>query len=510
MLFNSYIFLFAFLPITWFLWFVCCKFKNAGLTVSVLILASFFFYSWWNPPYLLLLLFSIIFNFFFGILASPVKRKILYFKNPHVRKGFLIFGIIVNVGLIGYFKYFNFLMGNIVQMAGFIWHAQVIFLPLGISFFTFQQITWLIDSYKGDTPEMAYESTLWERFRKYTLFVAFFPQLIAGPIVNHKEMIPQFQDSRSYKVNWHNVAMGLALISLGLFKKLVIADTLSPLVNDGFDSAILPTLFAPTFFEAWGIALAYTFQLYFDFSGYSDMALGLGKLFNIDIPINFNSPYKSTSIIEFWRRWHMTLSRWLRDSLYIPLGGNRLGESRRYLNLLLTMLIGGLWHGAGWTFVFWGFLHGLYLCVNHLWRKLNISTPKPVAWLITFISIVVAWVFFRALTIDSAIDILRGMLGLNGFYAVDWLADICNNLGFNFVHSYQLLARPVFMVSYFGKNILFLFLLLIIVLFFNNTNEFVNAKLQKPKVKHAIIIGLVLVVAVGYLSRVSEFLYFQF
>ena len=505
MLFNSYEFLFVFLPITWFLWFTCCKTKKASLTILVLTVASFVFYSWWNPIFILLLLFSIVFNFVFGVWVSPVKKALFYVDNPKTRKLLLVIGIAVNLGLIGYFKYFNFFMATIADAIGFTWQTAKIFLPLGISFFTFQQIAWLVDSFKGDTPEMAADRGVWNQLNKYALFVAFFPQLIAGPIVNHKELIPQLQNQQTFKVNWHNVATGLALISIGLFKKVVIADALSPLVANGFDNN-----FTLTFFEAWLIAFAYTFQLYFDFSGYSDMAVGLGKMFNIDLPINFKSPYKTTSIIDFWRCWHITLSCWLRDYLYIPLGGNRKGESRRYINLFMTMLLGGLWHGAAWTFVFWGFLHGLYLCINHLWRKLKIPMPKTLAWLITFAAITVAWIFFRAPDIARALSILESMLGLNGFYAADWLVNIFNGLGFSGVHAFAELKRPIIMAAYLGKNAIFIMLLFVVVLCFRNSNEIVKARLKIPQIRYAIFYGLCFAIAIGYFFRVSEFLYFQF
>jgi D-alanyl-lipoteichoic acid acyltransferase DltB (MBOAT superfamily) len=292
-----------------------------------------------------------------------------------------------------------------------------IILPLGISFFTFQQIAYLVDVMRGAKVERDIVS--------YTLFVSFFPHLIAGPLVHHAEMIPQFKRGRSGR-SAVLAARGLAIFAAGLFKKVVIADNLAQFVSPVF--AHLDAGGGVTTPWAWLATLAYTLQIYFDFSGYSDMAIGLALLFGIRLPVNFRSPYKAASIIEFWRRWHITLSRFLRDYLYIPLGGNRLGEQRRYFNLMLTMLLGGLWHGAGWNFLIWGGLHGLYLCANHLWQAWRGAHTKALAakgyakafpawvlkgfsWAITFFAVVIAWVFFRARTADGAWQMLGGLFG---------------------------------------------------------------------------------------------------
>lgn len=354
MLFNSYVFLFIFLPVTWILFRLACAKRILDVALALLMVASLVFYSYWNPPFVFLILFSILFNYSWGRLIERASGRL--------RKLWLFSGVGVNLLLIAYFKYANFMMSNIAWMIGVEWTARDIFLPLGISFFTFQQIAYLIDCSKGLAKEHA--------FTHYALFVTFFPQLIAGPIVRYEEIMPQFSRLRTFAMNYRNIAMGLALLSLGLFKKVVIADTLSPWVAAAFD-----TYDPLTFFEAWGGVLSYTFQIYFDFSGYSDMALGLGRIFNIELPINFNSPYKALSISDFWRRWHISLSSFLRDYLYIPLGGNRQGKLHRNINLMATMLLGGLWHGASWNFVVWGGLHGVFLVVNHAYRK-TLSTLK--------------------------------------------------------------------------------------------------------------------------------------
>lgn len=318
------------------------------------------------------------------------------------RKNILIFGIIFNLGLLGYFKYADFFVANLNTL-GTNFQLPNVVLPLAISFFTFQQIAYLVDSYRSETNE--YD------FLNYALFVTFFPQLIAGPTVHHKEMMPQFASRWNLVKSYRNIALGLFIFSVGLFKKVVIADTFAQWATPGFDSSV--TL---NFFEAWTTSLSYTFQLYFDFSGYTDMAIGVALLFNIRLPINFNSPYKALDIQDFWRRWHMTLSRFLRDYLYIPLGGNRKGTSRTHFNLFATFVLGGLWHGASWMFVIWGALHGAALIVHRLWQKTGFKLPKAMAWLITFNFVNIAWVFFRAEEMNDALKVLRGMAGVAGFY----------------------------------------------------------------------------------------------
>jgi len=305
-------------------------------------------------------------------------------------------GVVSNIVLLGYFKYSDFFIMNTNRAFGLEIPLLHLALPLAISFYTFQQIAYLVDSYRKETKE--YD------FLNYAVFVTFFPQLIAGPIVHHAEMMPQFARLKNKVKNYHNIALGLFIFSIGLFKKVVIADTFSVWATKGFDVA--QTL---NMIEAWVTSLSYTFQLYFDFSGYADMAIGIALLFNIKIPMNFFSPYKATSIQDFWRRWHMTLSRFLKDYIYIPLGGNRKGEVRTYTNLFATFVLGGIWHGAGWTFVLWGILHGLALVVHRLWKKVGIKIPVILAWFITFNFINITWVFFRATNFESAIKVLKGM-----------------------------------------------------------------------------------------------------
>ena len=403
MLFNSYGFIGLFLPITLIGFFLIAKASHilAALWLGV---ASLFFYGWWDYRYVGLLVLSIVFNFAAGRMIARQRER----SKPGRAKLVLTGGIVCDLALLFYFKYTDFFISSVNHA----FHAEVpllnLVLPLGISFFTFTQIAFLVDTYRGEAKE--YDPV------HYLFFVTNYPHLIAGPILHHKEIMPQFESPACYRINWEDLAVGLTIFTIGLAKKVLIADDIGRYVAPVFDGTANPHMFL-----AWGAALAYTFQLYFDFSGYSDMAIGLARMLGIKFPLNFDSPYKAQNIVEFWRRWHMTLSRFLRDYLYIPLGGNRSGSMRRYVNLFVTMVLGGLWHGAGWTFVVWGALHGVYLVINHLWQGLvgaksaaSESRPRFWAWLLTFVAVVVGWVFFRAKSIDVAVDILRGMAGLNG------------------------------------------------------------------------------------------------
>lgn len=409
MLFNSYSFLFCFLPVTCLLFFALGHYRRslAGLWLFA---ASLFFYAWWNPAYIGLLLASVLFNY--GVGQALTLERV---RAHGLRlRAILTFGIVADLVLLAYYKYTNFFLSNVSALLNYDLNIAPIILPLGISFFTFTQIAFLIDTYRGEVKEA--------NFIHYGLFVTYFPHLIAGPVLHHKDVMPQFARSATYRLSWDNLAVGLTLFSLGLFKKVVLADGIAPFVSPVFEAAAHGEAF--NFTEAWGGALAYTFQLYFDFSGYSDMAIGLSRIFGIKLPLNFDSPYKAVNIIDFWRRWHMTLSRFLRDYLYFPLGGNRKGPFRRYINLLLTMLLGGLWHGAGWTFLFWGGLHGLYLVINHGWHGLRQRCGYPVGrpsvlggllgMTITFFAVLLAWVFFRAASLQAAMNMVSTMIGLNG------------------------------------------------------------------------------------------------
>ena len=491
MLFNSYQFIFAFLPITFFVYFYLNSIRLTQAAKAFLVFASLFFYSWWNIAYLPIILISILFNYTVGasLSSSSQHRKIN-------RRTLLIFGIVANVSLLGYFKYADFLIENINLASSSNISFLHLALPLAISFFTFQQIAYLVDSYRGETKE--YD------FLNYANFVTFFPQLIAGPIVHHAEMMPQFA-KRSNKVkNYKNIAMGLFIFSIGLFKKVVIADSFSVWATTGFDTT--PVL---NFFEAWATSLSYTFQLYFDFSGYTDMAIGAALFFNIRLPINFNSPYKATSIQDFWRRWHITLSRFLRDYIYIPLGGNREGNFRTYSNLMATFIIGGIWHGAGWTFVFWGFLHGVGLVIYRFWNFFGIALPKVLAWFITFNFINIAWVFFRAREWDDAIKVLDGMIDYKSIEISTEFAHFLNYLIKMEYFNFEGITYKLFTIQTLEYIIIFG----IVAFFVPNSMQYAKNKFQL-NLKWIIITASFFFISImtSFLggTSASEFLYFNF
>ena len=487
MLFNSYEFIFAFLPISFFVYFYLNSKRLAEAGKAFLVLASLFFYSWWNIAYLPIILVSMLFNYTVGISLSKDKEHTKISK-----KTLLTFGIISNVSLLGYFKYTDFLIKNVNMVIDDHIPLLHLALPLAISFFTFQQIAYLVDSYRGETREY--------NFLNYANFVAFFPQLIAGPIVHHKEMMPQFSNIRNKVIKYKNIAAGLFIFSIGLFKKVIIADTFSVSATNGFDTA--ETL---NFIEAWVTSLSYTFQLYYDFSGYTDMAIGAALLFNIKLPINFNSPYKAKSIQDFWRRWHITLSRFLKDYIYIPLGGNRKGDFRTYYNLMATFVIGGIWHGAGWTFVFWGFLHGAALVIQRVWSQLGFKMNGILAWFITFNFVNIAWVFFRAKEWDDAIKVINGMFSFDTIvlpYKLENQLAFLSQLGVEF--------KMTWLPDITSNIWTFVWLLMGFILtlaFENSTQKLDSFKLDN---KTVLFSGMAFVIGVLSLNKVSEFLYFNF
>lgn len=516
MLFNSYEFIFAFLPLCLAVFFLLGKLgwtRSASLWLSAMSLG---FYSWWNPDpshpwspqYLGLILLSIVFNYGLGARISGAVEH----ENRIAAKRILTVGVVINLAALAYFKYAGFFVATVNSLTGTHWPVVQIALPLAISFFTFTQIAYLVDAYHGVTKEY--------NFRWYLLFVTFFPHLIAGPIVLYKSLMPQFAKEGTWRFNADNFASGLTLFALGLFKKAVIADSLSPIANAVFREVGSGT--APDFFAAWSGALAYTLQLYFDFSGYSDMAIGIALMFNVRFPLNFDSPYKARDIIDFWRRWHITLSQFLRDHLYIPLGGNRKGPIRRHLNLFLTMLLGGLWHGAGWTFILWGALHGAFLVINHTWNSLT----QGMAWahsrlvgvagrVLTLLAVIVGWVFFRAPTVQDAWQMLAGMCGAHGLRIPAELKPILDQ----FAPSLDL---PIVNIEIEAESFALILLVLAVALFAPNTNEIMRSALPakenqntppplwKPSAKWAVAAAIALSVSIFKLSGVTEFLYFQF
>ena len=447
MIFNSFVFFGEFLPIVVIGYFATAYYKQE-FAILFLAAASFFFYAYWNILFVPLLISSILINFLIGNMIASARSS-----NRRRARIFLIAGLVLDLGCIVYCKYMNWFIDTVNLILGQRLFSTIeIILPLGISFYTFTQIAYLVDIYSNRVTE--------RNIGKYFLFVTYFPHLIAGPILHHSEMMPQFGAATNKRISLSNMTFGLVLFLIGVIKKVVFANSVAPFADRIFDGH--GPLNAA---EAWNGALAYTVQIYFDFSGYTDMALGLSRMFNILLPINFNSPYKSRSIVDFWRRWHQTLSRFLRDYLYIPLGGNRRGGGRRYLNLFVTMLLGGMWHGAGWTFLIWGALHGSYLIADHglknLRERLRIRWQwwfSPVGQLVTFLAVVVGWVFFRATSLPSALRVLHGMtmwntppndriipeyserlLGLIGDAAWSWIASLLF-LAFFAPNSQQIIA----------------------------------------------------------------------
>jgi len=519
LLFNSFEFIFVFFPLSLFGYFVLARSVSVEAALGFLVLASLAFYAYWNPIYLSLLLLSIGFNFLVGRKLSRAGQK-----NA---RGMLIFGVGVNLALLAYYKYTNFFVDNINTAFGRQWEIGDIVLPLAISFYTFTQIAYLVDAWRGSAKEY--------NFLHYCLFVSFFPHLIAGPILHHKDIIPQFMRRENLAPQWGNFAVGLSIFAIGLFKKTVIADSLSRYVGPVYDTTGSGSEL--DFFRAWGGSLAYTFQLYFDFSGYSDMAIGASRMFGVQLPINFFSPYKSTSIIDFWRRWHITLSRFLRDYLYISLGGNRNGTTRRFINLFLTMLLGGLWHGAGWTFVIWGGLHGAYLIVNHLWRYTTAKfgwnlSPNPLyrgfCWLLTFTAVILSWVYFRAPTLEQGNHIVAAMLGLHGFHVPAGILAQLGDLGAR-LQALGITASPGG-GALLAANYSWVLLAALIALTLPNLpqifnrhgpglyeNDRVFSEIRQSTVlrwdytnRWAFAVAVAAVAGLLTLQQVSEFLYFQF
>jgi alginate O-acetyltransferase complex protein AlgI len=478
MLFNSYQFIFLFLPVALAGYFVASRFGNLA-PVIWLALASLVFYSVSNWQFVALLLASIAFNYLIGLLLISGRLR----STP--RFAALTAGVAGDLAVLGYFKYAGFLAANLdaIFSTGL---ALNVLLPVGISFYTFTQIAFLVDAYRGNVARYA--------LPHYALFVTYFPHLIAGPILHHRDMIPQFERAESKRPDPHLILCGLIIFAIGLFKKTCLADGIQPL------APIRPPSTRPGS-ARWPIrALAYTFQLYFDFSGYSDMAIGISLMFGIFLPLNFNSPYKAQNIIDFWRRWHMTLSQFLRDYLYIPLGGNRHGSVLRYINLMITMLLGGLWHGAAWTFVIWGALHGAYLCINHGWNRFGPAVAPRyqraaniAAFIVTFIAVVIAWVFFRADSLSTAIYVLSKM------------ADP-TNIAFSRLEIAQTIFITVYAgIAWFGPNTQE-------IMGYDHSKRTVGQELSAWQMRPLFIYVTAAVLAFGILGiqQHSEFIYFRF
>jgi alginate O-acetyltransferase complex protein AlgI len=485
MLFNSYIFIFCFLPVTFILYFAVRHFEYNTMAKLVLIGMSLWFYGYFNYRYLLILLPSIFINYVLAYLINNCASR-------SWRKSIMSVGVFFNIGLIFYFKYFNFFIDTVNSVFGSGFELKNILLPLGISFFTFQQISFLVDSYRND---MKYG-----KFIDYVLYATFFPKLVSGPIVLYKEIVPQFNDKSKFHINYDNIANGLYMFAIGLFKKVLIAETFGRAVAWGYGS-----IESLTAMDAAIVMLSYTFQIYFDFSGYSDMALGIAKMFNIDLPQNFNSPYKSKSIIEFWSKWHMTLTNFLRTYIYFPLGGSRKGTVRTYVNILIIFLVSGLWHGDNWTFIVWGVLHGIANMLNRLCKKSWGKVNEIVQWMATFLFINITWVFFRANTMDQAMTLLRRIVGSDS-------TAISGQLMKQFILPEINFASDLPIFRYFFSRInglsmwLFLIGALLIVLNLKNTSEIKF----KSTVGRAVITIVFLVWSIVSFAGVSTFVYFNF
>ena len=483
MLFNSAQFIFVFLPIVLSVFFLLGRLREQMLAVMWLVIASLVFYSLDDPYRLLpLILASIAFNFFIGRMLLRSQNRVL-----------LAIGVGGDLLLLGYFKYAGFLVETLNGVTGVALQNPNVALPIGISFFTFTQIAFLVDAYRGEARE-------YEPFH-YTLFVSFFPHLIAGPIYHHKEIMPQFHLRENFHFDISNFGFGLTWFALGLAKKMLFADVVAQYATPIFNAAAAGHPLGLV--DSWIGACGFGLQLYYDFSGYTDMAIGLALMIGVRLPLNFNSPYKAISLIDFWRRWHMTLSRFLRDYLYIPLGGNRKGPRRRYINLLVTMLLGGLWHGAAWTFVIWGAIHGFGLVVNHAWNKVaepyRLKLPNPVAWALTLAFVMVAWVPFRADGLSATFTIWKGMFGFHGLVpesviaaqVTTAIACIAGLLAVALFapNTQQLLSYPRVIIAAFRQPIRFF-----------------------PSPTWAMAAGIAFGIAVSFIitQRPTEFLYFRF
>lgn len=484
MLFNSFEFIFIFFPVVFIVYFILNKFRLVKLGKLWIVLSSLFFYSWWNIAYLPLLLASLLFNFYLG--------KLLGRKSNKQSKALLTFGIIANVALLGYFKYTDFFIANVNFLFKTSFDLFHLALPLAISFFTFQQIAYLVDAYRKETKDYS--------FFDYSLFVTFFPQLIAGPIVYHAELIPQLEGLRGKLFNYKNIAIGFFIFILGLFKKVAIADTFAAWANTGFENSTSLSVV-----EGWITSLSYTMQLYFDFSGYSDMAIGLALMFNIRLPLNFNSPYKSLSIQEFWRRWHMTLNTFLTKYLYIPLGGSRKGVFRTYINIMIIFTVSGIWHGAGWTFIIWGVMHGIASCINRLWSRKQFKLPPFLAWFITFNFVNIAWVFFRATSVNQALEVLGSMFNIRNLLSESTLQaqTALFDIPVEFLDTNFSVIQMIYVIMIAGLAIAF---------FTKNTYELSKTRLTHSIAGSVYIASLIVVVVYLAFSSFSnsEFIYFNF
>lgn len=483
MIFSTYSFVFIFLPLLLLLYFGMARYVTKKVQQCFLIVASLIFYGalffkgFQNLWYIWLILSSIIVNYSVSLGVQNIEKKI-------PRKIIFILGILFNVGLLGYYKYYNFFIENINIAFNTEFTLKYIILPLGISFFTFQQIAYLIDIWKKQEKV--------PNFLDYSLFIVFFPKMAMGPIVFLKDILYQFQNEKNRFFSLDNFSKGLFIFAIGVFKKAVIADTIEGFVYSAYyDPETL------SFGAAWLGSLAYTFQIFFDFSGYSDMAIGLGKMLNIELPVNFYSPYKSKSITEFWKRWHITLGQALARIVYFPLGGNRKGKVRTCFNLFMVFLVSGIWHGAAWTFIIWGIAHGIVRIFEKLFEKQIEKVPSFIRIFFTFIFVNAAWVLFRSETWDKALIFLKRM-----FIPENFSFEGISNLAFNTNISY-----PDTLATIYVLGILFVLTALVFIYPKNSIDKYNEFK---PTTKNAVITALLLSFSIVHFSRVGAFIYFNF
>lgn len=485
MLFNSYIFVLFFLPVTIICYFLLNKFKLYKPAMLLILGMSLWFYGYFNYTYLIIMLGSILVNYLIYKGFDKLQDK------AGLKKGLLILGLTLNIAVLFYFKYFNFFIDNINAIFRTNIFVESILLPLGISFFTFQQLSFVIDAYKNQVPKY--------NLINYASFVTFFPQLVAGPIVTHDELVPQFGDVSKKKFNWDNFARGLYAFTLGLSKKVLIADVIGNVANWGYEN--IPSLNTTS---ALIVTIAYTIQIYFDFSGYSDMAIGMGKMMNIDLPVNFNSPYKALTINEFWSRWHITLTRFFTRYIYIPLGGNRKGVVRTYINIMIVYLVSGIWHGANWTFILWGVCHGIFCVITRHFNEFFKKLHPALNWLITFSFVNVAWILFRANSLLDALSIIKQLFSAN-FGSIN--PEFINSV---MTAEWSFLSSQISFISTHSALILLGYILFSIVVILGTKNVYERMNTLKPRMTTAVSVSVLLTWCILSFSGVSTFLYFNF
>lgn len=489
MIFSSFIFLLVFLPLTIIGYFLINKRNHNQLGKLFLLVMSLWFYAFSEFHICAILILSILINF--GLSFYICKTSSVYWQ-----KFFLIIGLLLNLGSLFYFKYMNFFSSSINQYLGTSLILKEIILPLGISFFTFQQIAFLVDSYKDR--ELHYS------FLDYALFVSFFPKITQGPIALHNEIIPQFNDPKRKQFSFESASRGLFSISMGLAKKLLLADNLGNIADWGYQNiSILGTT------NALLVMLAYTLQIYFDFSGYCDIASGVCLMLNIDLPNNFNSPYKAVSIDDFWKRWHITLTRFFRTYLYFPMGGSRKGTLRTYFNIFFIFFVSGIWHGAAFTFIVWGIIHGIGMCLSKFGTNIMKRVPLFIRWIGTFLFVNIAWIFFRSSTLSDAVLMIKQLFSMNFVPISADMVVMGLPSEFDFLQYLIYLYHPA-AVYYTGSIIVLLFVLisLCISLFPKNTTE--RVALFTPNRRTLILTVLLLIWSILSVSEVASFMYVNF